>query len=114
MSSFRYKMIFFSPVANTAAILAHLFRSLPDALGNIGSNYEQCAFVSAPGTGQFLPTAGATPHIGQVDKLEYVPENRVEVMVTGGAENVREAIRQLKKVHPYEEVAYDVVKLEDF
>lgn len=74
--------------------------------------YDGCAFVSQ-GTGQFLPSEGANPAVGQVGKPELVEEDRVETLVVGTVEQVREVLKELKKVHPYEEVAYDVYKLED-
>ncbi|KAG9049603.1 hypothetical protein FS837_009803 [Tulasnella sp. UAMH 9824] len=44
---------------------------------------------------------------------ELVEEDRVETLVTGTVEQVREVVKELEKVHPYEEVAYDVYGLGD-
>lgn len=41
----RFKLVFFSPQANTRGILAHLFEKFPKELGKIGQ-YEHCAFIS--------------------------------------------------------------------
>ncbi|KIJ22253.1 hypothetical protein M422DRAFT_197390 [Sphaerobolus stellatus SS14] len=108
-----FKLVFFSPVASTQQILRHLFASAPDNVGKIGL-YRACAFVGR-GTGQFLPLEGANPNIGEVGKPEFVEENRVEVIVNDQEDKVqiRRAIEELKKVHPYEEPAYEVYKLED-
>ncbi|PPQ70833.1 hypothetical protein CVT26_014038 [Gymnopilus dilepis] len=111
----RFKLVFFSPRTDTKRILEHLFRACAKELGNIGE-YEHCAFVT-PGTGQFKPKDTANPVIGARGQLEFVDEDRVEIVVNGsggGHEEVRKAIKELKNVHPYEEVAYDVYKLEDF
>ncbi|PSS06501.1 hypothetical protein PHLCEN_2v3703 [Hermanssonia centrifuga] len=110
----RFKLVFFSPVKDTPRILNHLFSKYPQEVGKIGQ-YENCAFVS-PGTGQFKPRPGASPAIGTPGLLEFVEENRVEVVVNdrGGNEEVRNAIKELKNAHPYEEVAYEVYRLEDF
>ncbi|KIY51457.1 hypothetical protein FISHEDRAFT_36980 [Fistulina hepatica ATCC 64428] len=106
-----YKLVFFSPSSATAGVLQHLFSKFPNNVGKIG-NYEGCAFVS-PGTGQFRPVAGANPTIGIVGKIAHVQEDRVEVRISGNSSDVLEAIiRELKTAHPYEEVAYDVYKLE--
>ncbi|KAJ7862688.1 hypothetical protein B0H13DRAFT_2354525 [Mycena leptocephala] len=83
--------------------IAHVY------VGKIG-NYERCAFLTR-GTGQFRPTATANPTIGHPGELEYVDEDRVEVLVL---DRMREVVQALKAVHPYEEVAYDVYKLEDY
>ncbi|KAJ6581521.1 GTP cyclohydrolase 1 type 2/Nif3, partial [Mycena capillaripes] len=114
MSLARFKLVFFSPTAHTRAILDHLVTTFPAHVGKIG-NYERCAFLTR-GTGQFQPTAEANPTIGAPGELEHVEEDRVEVLVL---ERMREVVQALKdvrltcsKVHPYEEVAYDVYKLE--
>lgn len=88
--------------------------------------------------GQFLACDGAKPAIGAVGELERVDEDKVEVVVRDAGESVeiREAISTLKEVcsevnsflselnlyvldayaqvHPYEEVAYEVYKMEPF
>ncbi|KII95506.1 hypothetical protein PLICRDRAFT_25961 [Plicaturopsis crispa FD-325 SS-3] len=113
MALSRYKLVFFTPSHTTRDILNHLFTARPLAVGKIG-DYEHCAFVTR-GTGQFKPVTGANPTIGDVGKLEYVEEDRVEVVVNdlGERSELRDVIRVLKAVHPYEEVAYDVYRLED-
>lgn len=65
-----------------------------------------------PGIGQFVPGEGAVPNIGAVGKLERVEEMKVEVLCAGRDVMVG-AVGALKKAHPYEEVAYEVYKLED-
>ncbi|KAJ7246883.1 GTP cyclohydrolase 1 type 2/Nif3 [Mycena haematopus] len=109
MSLARYKLIFFSPIPNTRAILDHIFNTFPAHVGKIG-NYERCAFITR-GTGQFAPTAAANPTIGTPGTLNRVEEHRVEVLVV---DRIREVVAALKDIHPYEEVAYDVYKLEDY
>ncbi|KAI0369080.1 hypothetical protein BV20DRAFT_946968, partial [Pilatotrama ljubarskyi] len=110
----KYKLVFFAPRASTQPILQHLFARFPNHVGRIGA-YGGCAFVT-PGTGQFLPLEGANPAIGKVGKPERVEEDRVEVLVLGASQGVEmtSVLQELKKVHPYEEVAYDVYRLEDF
>ncbi|KAI8978326.1 hypothetical protein BD414DRAFT_538936 [Trametes punicea] len=127
----KYKLVFFTPRTSTQTVLQHLFTRFPNHVGRIGA-YGGCAFVT-PGTGQFLPLEGANPAIGTVGKPEQVEEDRVEVLVLGaeaGASapssegatgipadagvDVRSVLQELKKVHPYEEVAYDIYRLEDF
>ncbi|KAM6502587.1 GTP cyclohydrolase 1 type 2/Nif3 [Amanita muscaria] len=109
----RFKLVFFSPTENTRPILDHLFQKYPNELGKIGE-YDQCAFI-CPGTGQFKPSTAANPVIGESGELEFVKEDRVELVVhdKGEKEELRKAIAELKKVHPYEEVAYDVYRIED-
>ncbi|KAJ4471592.1 hypothetical protein J3R30DRAFT_3450389 [Lentinula aciculospora] len=108
----KFKLVFFSPAPNTRAILDHLFRKYPQELGKIG-HYEQCAFVSR-GTGQYKPTEEAQPAIGTPGHLVFIEEDRVELLVIDQGEKVqlRNAVQELKKVHPYEEVAYDIYRIE--
>lgn len=84
-----------------------------DAMGNAGAgklgNYSFCSFSSS-GTGRFKPEVGATPHIGEVEKLEAVEEERIEVILPRDILN--EVIEAIKAVHPYEEVSIDVYQLE--
>lgn len=51
--------------------------------------------------------------IGDVGKLEEVEEVRVETLCVGRDVAVK-AVQALKEAHPYEEPAYEVIKLEDF
>ncbi|KAF9486070.1 hypothetical protein BDN70DRAFT_371767 [Pholiota conissans] len=114
MSVTRFKLVFFVPKEKTRRVLEQLFGKFPDELGKIG-NYAQCAFVTR-GTGQFMPLESANPAIGKIGQLEYVDEDRVEMIVNdkGEHEELKRAITELKNIHPYEEVAYDVYKLENF
>ncbi|EGO00575.1 hypothetical protein SERLA73DRAFT_133500 [Serpula lacrymans var. lacrymans S7.3] len=109
----RFKLVFFTPRTSTQTILQHLFEKHPQEVGKIG-HYEHCAFI-IPGTGQFKPGPEANPTIGSRGTLEFVEEDRVEVLVNDKGERAElsAAIKELKAVHPYEEVAYDVYQLED-
>jgi hypothetical protein len=57
--------------------------------------------------------AGASPVIGSVGELENVDEHRVE-MVIFSRDTAVKAVNALKEHHPYEVVAYSVVRAEDF
>jgi len=84
-----------------------------DALGNAGAgqigNYSHCSF-STKGFGRFIPTIGANPKIGELNKLEQVEEERIETICS--KEMLKSVIDAVKKVHPYEEVAIDIYSLE--
>ena len=99
-----YKLTVFIPDEALEVVKSALFAA---GAGTIG-HYEQCCW-QVQGKGQFKPLAGSTPHIGAHDKLESVDEWRVEMVV---AENTIEpVISALKKAHPYETPAYDVIKV---
>ena len=70
------------------------------------------ACFETPGVDCFTPFAGANPTIGAIGTAERVDETRVELICVGRPTAVA-AVAALKKAHPYEEPAYDVVKLEE-
>ena len=75
--------------------------------GKIGL-YSHCSY-SVNGTGRFKHLDGAQPAIGEVGKLEEVAEERIECVCERG--RVRQVIADIKRVHPYEEVALDIYPL---
>lgn len=77
--------------------------------GVIG-NYSYCS-ASTKCTGTFLPNEQAKPYIGNNNKLEIVEEEKLEVICN--IENVKNVIKKLREVHPYEEPAIDIVPLID-
>ena len=89
--------------------------STKEALFAIGvgkfDNYELCAWETL-GYGQFKPVGSANPHIGELDKLERVEEYKVELICHDTL--IHQALEVLKEIHPYEEVAYEVLKMENF
>ena len=64
------------------------------------------------GKGQFKPVGDANPTIGALDTLEVVDEYKVEMICEDGL--IQLAVKTLKEIHPYEEVAYEVFKMENF
>lgn len=77
--------------------------------GHIG-NYSHCTFNSE-GIGNFKPLNGSKPFIGNEGIIESVSEVKIETIVPqrilGGV------ISKMISAHPYEEVAYDLYKLEN-
>lgn len=84
------------------------------ALGNSGAghlgNYKDCSFTTE-GEGRFKPCEGANPYIGQEGALESVHEVKIETIVP--QKILDKVISSMIKAHPYEEVAYDLYKLEN-
>ncbi|HET7628439.1 MAG TPA: Nif3-like dinuclear metal center hexameric protein [Bacillales bacterium] len=84
------------------------------ALGDVGAGhigrYSHCSFNSR-GTGMFLPGEGTNPHIGTKGKWERVEEVKIETILP--EELTNQAIAAMKRVHPYEEVAYDLYALQN-
>ena len=93
------KLVSFVPVADTQKVLEALYEAGVGAVGN----YDHCSF-RVNGIGTFRPNEEAQPHIGTVHKDESVTEDRFEVIFPAHLES--QVLSALKKVHPYEEVAY--------
>ncbi|KAF8854610.1 hypothetical protein BDZ45DRAFT_656372 [Acephala macrosclerotiorum] len=107
----RFKLIFYVPPSSLAVCKAAIFAAGAGRYSGPG-NYTECCWT-ALGTGQFRPGDAAKPNIGKVGELEEVQEARVETLCLG-EDVARKAVEALKGAHPYEEPAYEVVKLEDF
>ncbi len=102
-----YKLCFYVPPANLESVKQALFDA---GAGRIG-DYDSCCWQTR-GTGQFRPLAGSDPHIGACDQLEQLEEWKVEMVCADAL--IGTAVATLKRAHPYEEVAYDVWRLEAF
>jgi dinuclear metal center YbgI/SA1388 family protein len=85
-------------------------RAMAEAGAGIIGDYEKCSF-RIEGIGTFQPRKGANPFLGQVGNLERVREVRLEMLVAGW--RVPRVLAAMRKAHPYEEVAYDVYRLEN-
>ena len=101
-----YKLTVFIPDDALDEVKSALFAA---GAGTIG-NYEHCCW-QVQGVGQFKPLAGSTPHIGTQDSLETVDEWRVEMVVDDAV--IHPVIAALKRAHPYETPAYDVIAVLD-
>lgn len=102
-----YQLCFYVPVDHLESVKQAVFAA---GAGRIG-NYDQCCW-QVEGEGQFRPLSGAQPAIGQQGLLESVREFRVE-MVCDEA-HIKAVVAALKQAHPYEEPAYNVLKILDF
>jgi dinuclear metal center YbgI/SA1388 family protein len=101
-----YKIIVFVPENHLETVRQAM---TSEGAGHIG-NYSGCTFDTA-GTGAFLPLAGANPYIGTTGQIEYVNERRLETVVSESLK--KKVIAAMLKAHPYEEVAYDEILLEN-
>jgi hypothetical protein len=98
-----YKLCFFVPESCKEVVKKALFDV---GAGRIG-DYDSCCFESK-GVGQFRPLQDSHPALGEHNKLHFVDEVKVEMVVSD--EIISLALRALKDFHPYKEPAYDVFK----
>ena len=80
-----------------------------EGAGVIG-NYSHCS-VSTKCIGTFKPNDNANPYIGESNKLEFVEEDKLEVVCS--VDKVKSVVSKLRDIHPYEEPAIDIIPLLD-
>jgi dinuclear metal center YbgI/SA1388 family protein len=100
------KLAVFVPLEAEAQVREALGRAGAGAIGK----YSHCSF-SAQGTGRFLPEDGSEPSIGKVGRLEAVSEVKIETIFPENME--KKVVSAMLKAHPYEEVAYDIYRLDN-
>jgi len=101
-----YKLITFVPKTHIDIV----FDAITKAGAGRYNNYDSCTFQQN-GLGTFKPLINSNAYIGSVGNIEHVEEIKLESIVLKS--NVSNVIAKLKQVHPYEEVAYDIIKLEN-
>lgn len=107
MQSQNVKLVIFTPLSHADSIR----KALGDAgVGKIG-NYDFCSF-STKGVGRFRGNENSNPSIGEAMNYESVEEEKIEVVVPRVI--LKNVIETVKKVHPYEEMAFDVYPLEEY
>lgn len=100
-----YKIAVFVPEDS----IDHVRNAMCNAGAGWIGNYSDCTFMTK-GTGTFRPLEGTNPHIGTQDVLEHVSEYRLETIVS--KDKLKNVLEAMHRVHPYEEVAYDLYRLE--
>jgi len=100
----KVKIVTFVPLENADVIR----QALGAAGAGLIGEYSFCSY-SVIGKGRFMPSENANPHIGTVNKSEVVDEERIEVVCD--RTKAKHVIAAMKRVHPYEEVAFDIYPL---
>lgn len=100
------KLVVFVP---TIAVEAVRNAMLNAGAGKIG-NYDMCSY-NMNGYGTFRACEGANPYCGEIGEVHKEEETRVEVILPNY--NKDKVIGAMLKAHPYEEPAYDIIKLEN-
>ena len=100
------KLTTYVPINASEKLKTTLFEA---GAGNIG-NYSNCSFTTL-GTGSFKAEKDANPTIGKIGETHF--EEEVQINVTFSASVEKKVMNALFKNHPYEEVAYEVLTLEN-
>ena len=91
---------------------SHLLHRVLDVGGRCADEFQlaECSF-SHDGTGTFKGGSGSDPFAGTPGERHSEPEKKLEVIFPSDKTN--SILRVLNAVHPYEEVAYEIVSLEN-
>ncbi len=100
------KLVVFVPTAHLAEVRQAIFSA---GGGQIGQ-YDACSF-SVLGKGSFRASENANPFVGEIGSVHEEEEQRLEVIVPTFRLNA--VIKAMLKTHPYEEVAYDLIRLDN-
>lgn len=101
-----YKVVVYVPLGYEEIVR----QAMCDAGAGCIGNYSGCTF-QAKGTGTFLPGESTHPFIGENGRMEYAEEYRLETVVPQAS--LSAVIKAMEIAHPYEEVAYDVFRMEN-
>ena len=101
-----YQISFYVPLLDAEKVKSAMF----DAGSGEHGNYTQCSWQTE-GKGQFMPIHDAKPVIGKVDEKEIVTE--VKVVMMCHKDIIKNVVNSMKNSHPYESVAYTVIKMEE-
>jgi dinuclear metal center YbgI/SA1388 family protein len=100
------KLVTYVPLAHASGVRQALFDA---GAGSIGA-YDSCSF-STEGRGSFRAPEGTNPYAGEIGKLHYEEETRIETVFPVVLKS--RVVEALLKAHPYEEVAYDIFPLDN-
>ncbi len=100
------KLVVFVPLNHKEDVMQALFTA---GAGHIG-NYDECSF-QLTGTGSFRGGENTNPHVGETGERHYEEEIRIEVILPVYAKS--KVVKAMLQAHPYEEVAYDLYRLEN-
>jgi len=98
------KLTTYVPHAYADALRNALFKAGAGAIGN----YDCCSF-NLQGQGTYKGTESSNPTIGKKGEFHTEPETLISVTFQSHLES--KLIEALFKVHPYEEVAYEIITL---
>ena len=100
------KIIVFVPQSHSDIVRKAMFEA---GAGHIG-NYDNCSY-NLEGQGSFRANNDSKPFVGEIGKTHFEEETRIETVYPKYIRN--KILQAIFKNHPYEEVAYDIYKLEN-
>lgn len=107
LSTNQNKLAVFVPIDHADKVADAMHKAGAGVIGE----YHNCSFRTR-GTGTFMGSEKSNPKIGAKGKVERVEEVKIEVLVN--TFDLKKVIAEMKKFHPYEEVAYDVYPISNY
>jgi dinuclear metal center YbgI/SA1388 family protein len=101
-----FKLVIYTPVDSEERVHDAVCAA---GAGNIG-NYYNCGYTTV-GIGKFTPNEKANPSIGEAHVPTKQEEAKMEYLLEKN--NIGPVLSAMKGAHPYEEVAYDLIALEN-
>lgn len=101
-----FKLVVYTPIDSEERVHQAICAA---GAGNIG-NYYNCGYATH-GTGTFTPNEKANPTIGEAHVPTRLEEAKMEYLLEKN--NIGAVLSAMKAAHPYEEVAYDLIALEN-
>ena len=91
--------------------LDKMMDAITEAIESPYPGYER-AFGYAPVTGTWRSLEGSNPYKGKIGEIEVADEIRMEFIVR--EKDLKVAVAAIRRVHPYEEPAIDIVEMVDW
>ena len=101
-----YKVSFYTPVADQAQV----HEAVCEAGAGMIGNYYNCGFT-VEGKGTFTPNEFANPTLGKAHVPTVLAEAKMEYVVSH--DKVSAVLNAAKSAHPYEEVAHEIILLQN-
>lgn len=100
------KLVTFVPNSHVIEVREAIFTAGAGVIGN----YDCCSF-NIEGIGTFRANELASPFAGEKGEVHLEPETRIEIILPSYLS--KKVVEEMIKVHPYEEVAYDLIPLKN-
>lgn len=100
------KIAVFVPEKNADHVRVAMFNA---GAGSVG-DYDHCSFNTV-GEGSFRAGKGTNPHTGEIGSDHFEKEIKIEMILPEYKKSA--VVSGMINAHPYEEVAYDILRLEN-
>ena len=100
------KLVTYTPKSHAEKVRDAIFNAGAGVIGN----YDCCSY-SVEGTGSFRGNEQTNPFVGKKGEIHLEYEIRIETILPSNLS--KKVIGAIVKVHPYEEVAYDIYPLKN-